>query len=35
MNSRDAQIIKKILEEIAVIEKIIDGYNMKQKKEQK
>jgi uncharacterized protein with HEPN domain len=29
MNSRDAQIIKKILEEIAVIEKIIDGYDLK------
>jgi len=28
MNSRDAQTIKKILEEIAVIENIIDGYDL-------
>ncbi len=28
MNSRDAQIIKKILEEISVIENIIDGYDL-------
>ena len=28
MNSRDAQIIKKILEEIAVIDNLIDGYDL-------
>jgi uncharacterized protein with HEPN domain len=28
MNSRDTQIIKKVLEEIAVIDNLIDGYDL-------
>jgi hypothetical protein len=28
MNSRDTQIINKVLEEIAVIDNLIDGYDM-------
>jgi mRNA interferase MazF len=30
MNSRDIQIIKKVLEEIAVIDNLIDGYDLNQ-----